>query len=310
MIKTVYICSSGHSGSTLLDMLIGSHSNIESLGEISHLPKNIALNTMCGCGLAVDECDFWRKVLARVEQQSNINIYSNPYEFDLGYISPKVVIDKNQQTKIYKISRKISHVLLYAYYRFGIPLHIPVVGKFKRSLLNNIKLYQSVLVSSGANMVVDSSKAYLKGLGIYLNNKQETRIILLVRDGRGGFYSNLKRGFDRKKSLDSWINYYNRALPLLDKYVNREHLLVVKYEDIAKDTENVMKRISNFLGVEYQRNMLDFSSKVHHITNGNNARFKSSEIKYDNVWEKNLSDSDLAYFNAHAYRLNKRFGYE
>ncbi len=34
-------------------------------------------------------------------------------------------------------------------------------------------------------MVVDSSKFYLKALGVYLRNPQEVRIILLTRDGRG-----------------------------------------------------------------------------------------------------------------------------
>ena len=310
MIKNVYICSAGHSGSTLLDMLIGSHSKIESLGEITHLPKNLSLNTICGCGDPVKECDFWKGVLGDLGERLNIKMLSDPYSFDLGYIAAKVIVDKKHQTRVYNLSRKISHALLYVYYRYKIPLHFFVARKFKRSILNNIELYHSIRRTSGADMVVDSSKAYIKGLGIYLHNKEETRVVLLVRDGRGVFYSNIKRGFDRKKSLSGWMNYYKRALSLLDRYVDNGHMLLVKYEDLAKNTEQILRNISNFLEIEYESEMLDFSSKVHHITNGNNTRFKSSEIKLDEAWKQGLSDSDLKYFNDHALQLNRRFGYE
>ncbi len=310
MIKNVYICSAGHSGSTLLDMLIGSHSKVESMGEITHLPKNIALNTPCGCGDPVKECDFWKDSLVELEKRTNINMLTDPYAFDLGYIAAKVVVDKNYQTRFYDFSRKISHALLYAFYRYGIPLHFLVVKRFKQSILNNVELYQSVRMANGADLIVDSSKSYLKGLGVYLHNKEETRIVVLVRDGRGVFYSNVKRGFEQKKSLTNWMNYYKRALSLLDKYVDSKHMLFVKYEDLANDTKNVMMGISKFLNIEFENNMLDFSSKTHHITNGNNTRFISTSIKLDEAWRDKLTDPDISYFNDRASYLNKRLGYE
>ena len=310
MIKNVYICSAGHSGSTLLDMLIGSHSRVESLGEITHLPKNLALNTICGCGHSVRECEFWKGTINNIEKNSNINISKNPYALDLGYISARIIIDKKHQTVFYNLARKISHGLIYLYYRYSIPLHYFLLPRFIESIKNNILLYDSVRNYSGSDLIVDSSKAYLKGLGVYLHNKDETRIVVLVRDGRGVFYSNLKRGFDRRKSLNGWINYYQRALSLIDRHVNKEHVLFVKYEDLAKNTKKVMEEISRFVDIEYESTMLDFSSKVHHITNGNNTRFKSSKIKLDEAWKNDLNESDLNYFNLNALDLNKRLGYE
>lgn len=310
MIKNVYICSAGHSGSTLLDMLIGSHSKVESLGEITHLPKNLSLDTECGCGSSVSSCEFWKGVIKLVEKDLNINISENPYALDLGYISARIVVDKKHQTRAYNLARKISHALIYAYYRYGIPLHYPVIHRYKESIKNNIALYQAVRDYSGAQLVVDSSKVYLKGFGVYMHNKNETRIIVLVRDGRGVLYSNLKRGFDRNKSLKGWINYYQRSLSLIDKYADKRHVLFVGYEDLVNNTQHVMEEISSFLNIEYENEMLDFSSKVHHITNGNNTRFRSSSIKIDEAWRKGLTESDLDYFNRHALLLNKRLGYE
>ncbi len=310
MIKNIYICSAGHSGSTLLDMLIGSHSRVESLGEITHLPKNLVLNTMCGCGNPVRECEFWKGTISDIEKNSTIDIASDPYALDLGYISARIIVDKKHQTVFYNLARKISHGLIYLHYRYSIPLPYFSLPRFEKSIKNNLLLYQTVRNHSGADLTVDSSKAYLKGLGVYLSNRDETRVIVLVRDGRGVFYSNLKRGFDRRKSLNGWINYYQRALSLIDKHVNKEHVLFVKYEELAKNTKKVMENISKFIEIEYESSMLDFSSKVHHITNGNNTRFKSSKIKLDEAWKNDLDESDLNYFNLNALDLNKRLGYE
>ena len=53
MAKYVYISSAAYSGSTLLDLLLGSHSRIESLGEISFLAQDLAVNNRCTCGTPV-----------------------------------------------------------------------------------------------------------------------------------------------------------------------------------------------------------------------------------------------------------------
>ena len=56
--------------------------------------------------------------------------------------------------------------------------------------------------------------------------------------------------------------------------------------------------------------MMDFASHTHHITNGNNMRFKkSSEIKIDNAWKTELSKEDLNYFEKHAGDINNHLGY-
>lgn len=42
--RAVFICSAGHSGSTLLSLLLGSHPAGVALSEIARLPENLALN--------------------------------------------------------------------------------------------------------------------------------------------------------------------------------------------------------------------------------------------------------------------------
>ena len=58
--KLVYIASMGHSGSTLLDLLIGAHSEVLSVGEVKGFATG---QEECSCEApTVWECRFWRSV--------------------------------------------------------------------------------------------------------------------------------------------------------------------------------------------------------------------------------------------------------
>ncbi|MBI2471503.1 MAG: sulfotransferase [Planctomycetes bacterium] len=311
MVKYIYICSANFSGSTLLDMLIGSHSCVTSLGEITQLPKNLALNTACTCGLTVRCCPVWIEVINSLSEKLGIDIKSNPYSLNLGYIYSKIMVDKKHQTLIYKFIRKIKSGLKYAELRFGLSFLQTFTGNINEGLKNKFILYDTVNSVLGTKLIVDSSKSYLECVNLYKMSPESVRIILLVRDGRAVFYSGLKRSFPRKESLNSWKNVYARVLPLLKKNVNPNHVLQIRYEDLATSTKNELIKICNFIGLEFEEEMLNFKNKTHHITNGNEMRFNnSSTIKTDMIWKQKLSLNDLKYFNVRAEKINRQLAYE
>ena len=64
----LYLAGSSYSGSTLMDLLLGSHPAVESLGEakkIRSVQKSMdaGAEAKCNCGAPVAECAFWRTVL-------------------------------------------------------------------------------------------------------------------------------------------------------------------------------------------------------------------------------------------------------
>ena len=59
---------SGHSGSTILDILLGNSARIESVGELLAGLKR-AEREICSCGIEMADCPFWRGVRARVEAE-------------------------------------------------------------------------------------------------------------------------------------------------------------------------------------------------------------------------------------------------
>jgi hypothetical protein len=311
MVNYVYICSAGHSGSTLLDLILGSHSKASTLGEISHLSKNIALNTKCTCGRPVRECESWMQVFDSVGDQIGADVVRDPYALNMGFPRASVVIDEAHQTRFYLIKRKLILGLYYLKVRFSTKLFDWLLWPFDESIRHSFLVYDTVRRTLNADMVVDSSKEYLRAIGIYKHRPEKVRIILLTRDGRGVFYSNLKRGFSRRSSLNAWKLHYSRSLPLLKKQVDERDILRVRYEDLAMNTAEEVARLCEFLGLTYEYQMLDFSSKVHHSTNGNNMRFStSSEIKLDSSWRDKISKKDLEYFDKRAKSLNRDLGYQ
>ena len=80
----------------------------------------------------------------------------------------------------------------------------------------------------------------------------KVKIILLTRDGRGVFYSHLKRNFPKKESLNTWKHHYNRALSLFKDNVDEKSIIHVKYETIAISPRDELKRICNFLGHRFR----------------------------------------------------------
>lgn len=306
----IFICSAGHSGSTLLDLLLGAHSRIESLGEITQLPKNLALNTECCCGTPIRQCSVWQTVVGKLNQRLGIDIDLDPYSLNLGFIQASVVIDRNQQTKWKVMQRKAAFAARY----FELLYNLPVGILTNRLLLDGVKnkraLYDVVAETTNVDWIVDSSKHYLEAINLYKNDPENTRVILLVRDGRAVYYSGIKHGFSRKVSLDAWKNTYKRALPLIEKYVPKEHVMKVRYEDLASDTKLVLQSICNEVGLGFEPEMLNFHKNTSHITNGNNMRFASSpDIKLDMAWQQKLVGANLEYFNDNARYLNEKLGY-
>jgi len=67
--KLLYILSVGHSGSTLLDIMLGAHPKGVSLGELAFKGDFLNISRKCSCGVEpLLACKHWRRVNARLEK--------------------------------------------------------------------------------------------------------------------------------------------------------------------------------------------------------------------------------------------------
>jgi len=308
----VFICAANHSGSTLLDLLIGSHPDATSLGEITHLPKNLALNTRCSCGAPIRECPLWATVVDSLAAHPEFRrIRDDPYVLDLGLFEASTVIDRKRQTALRGAWRRVLYAAAYGHWAWRAPLLAPFTEALLRRARNKWLLFDVVAGLESRPLVVDSSKHYLEAAALYLAAPARTKIVFLIRDGRAVFYSGLKRGKPRRLALDSWRHTYARAEPLLRRVVHGDSLLHVHYEDLAADPAWVLQRICRFIGLRFDDRMLDFRSRPHHVANGNDMRLADrAAIRIDEAWKHALSRTDLDYFERRAGALNRRLGYQ
>ncbi|MCF6149523.1 MAG: sulfotransferase [Candidatus Kuenenia sp.] len=246
-----------------------------------------------------------------MSEKLGIDINKNPYFLNLGNIRTRVNTDVNNNSTFYTFKRKLKSAFRYSELSFGAPFLSSLITDVHKGIKNNFLLYEAVISVLGADAIVDSSKDYLKAVDLYKNAPEKVRIILLIRDGRAVFFSGLKRNFSYKKSLNSWKNLYTRALPLIRKHVAPEHVLQIRYEDLVNDIHYELAKICEFVGFHFEKEMIDFTRKTHHITAGNDIRFcKSSAIrKPDMLWKEKMTKEDLKYFEKKAGTLNQAFGY-
>src|SRR5262249_22955342 len=148
------------SGSTLLDMMLGGHSQIASLGEFSMLGKAVALDMVCSCGKQVSACEQWSLVLARLRNETGIDLFAAPYSLWQWDTRSKIVIDPAQQTRAYLLAARIRTVMcnLRFHRPAGAPFRMPLPPSLRRGVRNTLLLYDAIRSEWNKRVVVDSSK--------------------------------------------------------------------------------------------------------------------------------------------------------
>ncbi len=307
---TLFIFSAGRSGSTLLDLMVGAHPQVASLGEITYLPRSIKRNAICSCGMPVLECGFWNTLMDSIHQRMGPDMRLAPYDLDLGFMYATHHVDMEKQTRPYVLGWKLLNGLFILRTWFGGAVLDLFLRKLYHSIDNNFRLFDLVRDEAKAEVIVDSSKAYVKGLAMYRRRPGQVRAILLSRDGRGVMYSRMREGVPREAGLRIWKTYYNRALPLIERTISPEHLFHLKYEELVSDPAGSANRIFEFMGLPKLEGGIEFAARVQHMPEGNDTRLRGlSNIKLDEAWRRELSPADLDYFEREGSAINRKLGY-
>lgn len=287
-IKVLYIIGAGSSGSTLLGKLLGAHSKMINVGEISHIDRYRALDLTCGCGERLSQCSFWNQVFNSDALMSPVKPNNTLYRFFV--------------------------------YRSDSTCRDP---RFFETLNRNTMLYKHISRSSGKNIIVDSSKDILRLYYLFRSGDINVIPIFLVRDGRAYINSLKKRlGMSAVRSMFRWIrlNLYSEwfikkllgGKRLKNKNVARHvsnRAIHVSYEELTQGPEEVLHDICEKVGLEYEAGMADHSDQGQHTISGTKRASKIGRISQDKTWETELSFTSKAIFLLMGGRYwNRRFG--
>lgn len=310
--RLVYVCSAARCGSTVLDMFLGSHPQVASLGEINLVGKAMRLGQACTCGAPLTACPAWAAVWELLRERTGCDMTQDPYALRLWDARARVLVDRAHQTPAFERRVRMRAGYLTARARLPEPVGrwLPLPPTLAGALANKQRLYDAVADAWATPVVVDSSKNPWEAIEQARIDPERTLVILLVRDGRGVFHSRRSSGFSREESLSGWRGYYGRTAPVLRKALPAGALLELRYEDFAAEPERVGRELCNRLGIPFSASMPRLEAASRHMVNGNDTRFQPQRgVHLDERWPQQLATDERHWFEHRAGALNRSLGY-
>jgi len=310
----VYIAGRGHSGSTLLELLLGAHPAIASMGELEKLSLQFARDHapypgLCSCGKRPNDCETWRAVADAVRERCGVDLGREPFRFRVSDVGLEEDFGL----------RALPHWLLHhssRWWRYLSYRHRPrAVGRpgqrrpCHQWVANRLFVADVIRHKTGARTVVDASKDYLAMRDIYDSDGATVKILFISRDVLGTVSSELREGQTVTSAAKAWVKVNARILELLEGVAETDWMHV-RYEDLCRDTVGTAERLCRFIGYEYDPAMADLSRRHHHTIGGNRVRFRAiGSVEEDLSWKQTLSAADVRAIERIAGPLAKRLGY-
>jgi hypothetical protein len=268
----------GHSGSTILDILLGGGAAIESVGEVVSGLEYYHRRVRCACGPLMRECPYWAEVRRRFEAEG----------FDWFALA--------------RLSKRQTDV------RRWLPTWLARRDDrdLGRLAAMTRALARAIAGASGKPHVLDSNKEVARGLFL-LKYLPEARVIHLVRDPRGiqrSHYWRLRDGrpftFMRREFDGGWMAPLflllaavswsaGNVLGELTRRAAPDRVLRLRYEDLRDDPAGAVRAIGTAFGLPVDDVVAKLESgepfPVGHNVGGNHIRHEGA-VRFDAKVEK------------------------
>ncbi len=232
--KLVFILGAGHSGSTLLDLLLGSHTKIASLGELSALGAASQRDRENFCGICEADCPIW------TPQRRPVFLKHTPAMTQTGGLVGRLVARWHRRARRHYMPTLYNHLFDW----FNVPI-----------LVDSSKLPGWI----GTQIQTLAQSSTIDPLLIYN-----------LRDGRAvvnSFYRKYNDTLAFQQVITNWKETIEQANALYAQATIPK--LKVQYERLATDPEDTLNMVCDHLGVEFQPGMLKYWEADHHILFGN-----------------------------------------
>ena len=300
--RVVFILGAGRSGSTLLELILDSHSGIRGLGELNHLPPIVNKSSRGAerfCSLCGSDCDLWNRT----------------YDVSLirRYFSSGGILAGPRRSLLRRLKS------IYAWFAEWSPEPILVDSS------KHIRWIRRALTPAYAWRNLEPSILYL------------TRDGRAVASARLRTHSDLTI----EQAAQAWVARTRQNNAFLARFPPaRAHQLA--YEDLAANPDASVRDVVRFLGVDFEPPMLRYWEHPHHVVGGNQwlinsyVRHREADgegtgeggrriwegagsanwhaaggpgIRLDERWRSELDEGQLAAFERIAGKVNRSLGY-
>jgi hypothetical protein len=337
-VKVLKITGLGRSGSTILDIVLGNHSQIESVGEVMNLFRTGWISQeslygidqkrlrrpLCTCGKRLDvlyvdtpdeACPFWSSVRHEwVERTDGGSIESYPRlqnDFELKRRWPRLLYEKRRPSALFRSYTRLTRAF-----------------------------FESIRAVSGKPIIVDCSKISVRAYALGMVPGIDLYVVHLVRDGRGVITSH-RKSFE--KGLQAGIMWDHKGPPVWKTAVRRRALYLVsvvrwtvqnlaaewvctqlgpkrtmrlRYEDFVADPKAALERIGSLIELDLTDVAEAASSgkpmQAGHNIGGNKTKKSGSiTLRPDaKEWKSALSPTEQLLSWVSMGWLMRRYGYE
>jgi hypothetical protein len=272
--KVLYIAGYGRSGSTVLDIILGNHSEIFSTGELYNLSKySISESFSCTCGANFRDCSFWKTVVPQI----------GDYDF-------------------FNLTRKLESIFYLPRLFLGL---VPSEEKIKyRKYQQN--LFANISTHSGKSIIVDSSQSSWPAAGrfIALNllADLDVYVLHLIRNGLDTMQSIVIHGSNRAiegqrvnnnfSTLRAPLGWASANLwsSLLGGLQSEGRYMMLRYEDFIRNPGKSLQSIGSFCGFDASSLIgkinQDVEFHVGHMVGGNRIRHQKEIRLYRSISEQ------------------------
>lgn len=304
-VRVLFVMGCGRSGSTMLDTILGNHSDAVGFGELCYAAEKAYLNgAYCACGEWGFACPFWAAVRREWAERTGTS--------DVARFASLVRAVESRKLRLNGAVRA---------WRLPDSAFQEYAGLTKA-------FFESLRSVSGKAVIVDSSKRPARALALSMIPGIDVRLIHLVRDVRGvvwsakkrlkqderGGVSNEDRGKTLVRSVAVW-SVINRLSEHVRHRLPASRSVQVRYEDYVTRPLDVLDRIGNVADLDFSAVGAKLTAgaplEIGHTIAGNRMRMATEiRLRADTEWMARLSPWERRMCWALAGRQLKRYGYQ
>lgn len=297
--QLVYIVGMGHSGSTLLELLLNAHPDVSAMGEVSLFSLQLYRDQrarwigLCSCGARPNDCPVWGRVIESIRTEYHVDPIREPFSWRVSDVGLEEEFRKRRPVRL--IAHKLRRYVRYLGYT-RLPSLLRFSSERTRKRIERRDFLASEFAKhSGRHILVDASKDPIEMKDIAVHSRLPLKIVYLRRDARGVVWSRRKsRHSAAGDAARTWVRLNTRILKLLNT-LDRDQWTKIAYEDLCNDPERTVAEILRFIGVD-DASMLSTDQEFmkRHTIAGNEHRFAPLQnIREDTSWTETLTEGEI-----------------